>query len=120
MYRAFSLDRATMGYRDCVRDAKLLLLLTPKERKALFKVADTKRIRTVCECAYNLLRGNLRLKDKCKLRKLRKYKSVLRRLAERGKSWGKKRKYLVQTGGGFLIPLLLSTVLQAAIQKVIS
>ena len=104
-----------MGYSDCVRDAKLLLSLTPKERKALLKVADKKRIRAVCECAFNLLRGNVRVKDKCKLRKLCKYKTALRRLVKRGESWAKKRKYLVQTGGGFLVPLLLSTVLQAAL-----
>jgi len=109
-----------MGYGDCVRDAKLLLSLKPQERKALLKVADAKRIRTVCECAYNLLRGNVRVKDKSKLRKLRKYKTTLRRLAKRGESWAKKRKYLVQTGGGFLLPLLLNTVLQAAIQRAVS
>jgi hypothetical protein len=109
-----------MGYGDCVRDAKLLLSLTPKERQALLKVADAKRIRAVCECAYNLLRGNVHVKDKCKLRRLRKYKTTLRRLVKRGESWTKKRNYLVQTGGGFLLPLLLSTVLQAAIQSVVS
>lgn len=106
----------TMAYDACVEDAKLLLSLSPKERKSLLKVLDNKKIRSICECAYNLLRGNIPVKDKCKLRKLRKYKTTLRRLAKRGENWAKKRKYLVQKGGGgFILPLLLSTVLQAVL-----
>lgn len=109
-----------MAYSDCLETAKLLTRLTPAERKALLKSLDSKRVRAICECAYNLLQGNV-CTDKCNLQKLRKYKTVLRRLAKQGESWVKKRKYLVQKGGGaiaFLIPLLLSTVLQAAVNKV--
>lgn len=100
------------------KDAALLTALvhaTPKERKALLKVCDIRRIRSVCECAYNVLRGNVRLTDK-KKRQLSKYKSALRRLVKRGENWSKKRRYLVQQGGGFLLPLLLSTVLQSVLQ----
>lgn len=104
-----------MGYSSCVEDAKLLLALSPKERKALLKVLDTKRVQSICECAHNLLCGNISPRDKGKLQSLRKHKTALRRLAKRGESWIKKRKYLVQKGGGFLLPLLLSTVLQTAL-----
>lgn len=90
---------------------------TPKERKALLKVCDTSRIRTVCECAYNLLRGNVPISKRRK-QQLMKYKSTLRRIVKRGEGWPKKRKFLVQQGGGFVIPLLLSTVLQAVLNKV--
>lgn len=104
---------------QCVRkDAKLLSALvhaTPKERKALLKVCDVSRIRSVCECAYNLLRGNVTLTDSRK-QQLHKHKASLRRLARRGESWAKKRKFLVQKGGGILLPVLLSTVLQALLQ----
>lgn len=108
-----------MGYSTCVNDAKLLLSLSPKERNALFKVLDTRRVRSICECAHNLLCGNIRPCDKRKLDKLRKHKATLRRLAKRGESWIQKRRYLVQKGGGvgFLIPLLLSTVLQVALKN---
>lgn len=111
-----------MAYGTCVEDAKLLLKLTPAERKAVLKALDAKRIKSICECAYNLLRGNIQpLPDQSKLRKLKKYKATLRRLAKRGESWIKKRKYLVQKGGGgFLIPLLLSTVLQTVLQSTLS
>lgn len=105
---------------SCLRkDAALLTALihaTPKERKALLKVCENRRIRSVCECAYNVLRGNVRLSDKSK-RSLRKHKEALRRLVKRGEGWTKKRKYLVQKGGGILLPLLLSTVLQSVLQR---
>ncbi len=110
-----------MGYSSCVEDAKLLLSLSPKERKALLKVLDTKRVRSICECAHNLLCGNIQPCDKSRLGKLRKHKATLRRLAKRGESWIKKRRYLVQKGGAaFLLPLLLSTVLQVALNKATS
>lgn len=106
-----------MAYDACLKDAELLLKLTPKERKAILKVLDPKRVRSICECAYNLLRGNIRPCDKNKLRKLRKHKAALRRLVKRGESLVEKRRYLVQRGGGVLLPLLLSTVLQLALNK---
>ena len=96
-----------------------LIHASPKERKALLKVCDISRIHSVCECVYNVLRGNVPLSDKCK-RQLCKYKTTLRRIVKRGESWVKKRRYLVQKGGGFFIPLLLSTVLQAAVQTALS
>ena len=104
-----------MGYASCIEDAKLLMSLSPKERKALLKVLDAKRVHSICECAHNLLCGNICPRDKRKLQKLRKHKAALRRLTKRGESWVKKRKYLVQKGGGFFLPLLLSTVLQVAL-----
>jgi len=109
-----------MGYGDCVNDAKLLMSLTAAERKAILKVLDAQRIKSICECALNLLQGNIPLKDKRKVQKLRKYKSILRRLAARGESWVKKRRYLVQKGGGILIPILLSAALQTALHAATS
>lgn len=93
-----------------------LIQATPKERKALLKAYDTNRIRTICECAYNVLRGNVPLSPKRKAQ-LGKYKTVLRKVVKRGEGWKKKRNYLVQQGGGFFIPLLLSTVLQTVLNK---
>lgn len=102
------------------KDASLLTALihaTPKERKALLKVCSKSRIHSVCECAYNVLRGNVPLSSKSKAQ-LSKHKAALRRIVKRGECWEKKRKYLVQKGGGVFIPLLLGTVLQAVLNKV--
>jgi len=106
-----------MAYGDCVKDANLLLALTPAERRTLLKSLDKKRIKSISECAHNLLRGNIRLghNDRAALKKLRKHRALLRRLAARGESWVKKRRYLVQKGGGFLLPLLLGAVVQTAL-----
>ena len=109
-----------MAYGSCAQDAQLLLTLSRAEIKAILKVLDVRRIRSICECAYNLLRGNLPVRDKSKLKKLRKHKALLRRLAARGESWVKKRRLLVQKGGGILLPILLSTVLQAALHAATS
>lgn len=103
------------------KDAALLSALihaSPKERKALLKACENSRIRSVCEIAYNVLRGNIPLSDGRK-RQLRKHKQTLRRLIKRGECWAKKRRYLVQRGGGFLLPLLLSAVLPTLVEKVI-
>jgi len=105
-----------MAYGSCAKDAQLLMTLSPAEIKAILKVLDVRRVRSICECAYNLLRGNLPVRDKCKLNKLRKHKALLRKLAARGESLVKKRRHLTQKGGGILLPLLLSTVVQAALQ----
>src|SRR5215468_4076427 len=109
-----------MAYGSCVQDAKILVTLKPAELKAILKVLDSRRIQSICECALNLLRGNIPVRDKCKLKKLRKHKALLRKLAARGESWVKKRKHLVQKGGGILLPILLSTVLQAALHAATS
>lgn len=98
---------------------KVLIHATPKERKGLLKVCDLSTIRTVCECIYNVLRGNVPLSEKTK-QKLRRHKTTLRRIVKRGECWNKKRKYLVQKGGGIIIPLLLSTVLQAVVQSALN
>lgn len=105
-----------MAYETCVEDAKLLLSLSPKERRAVLKALDYKRVRSICECAYNLLRGNIRVPLPSAKTRLRKHRAFLRRLAKRGESWVKKRRFLTQRGGGFILPLLLTTVLQAALQ----
>jgi hypothetical protein len=103
--------------RRVKEDATLLKALTPKERKALLKTCGNDRIKSICECAYNVLRGNVPLSPKQK-RQLRKHKQTLRRLVKRGECWSKKRQYLVQRGGGILIPLLLNAVLPTILRAV--
>lgn len=91
---------------------RALALMKPLHRKAVLKVADKDLIHSVCECAYNLLKGNVSISSKRK-RKLAQYKSELRKLVKKGESFKIKKKYLIQKGGGVLLPILLSTVLQA-------
>lgn len=91
---------------------RALALMRPKQRKLILKAADKELIQSVCECAHNVLRGNIDI-DTEKKKKLARFKSVLRRLVKSGESFKKKRKYIIQKGSGVVLPLLISAVLQA-------
>lgn len=82
-------------------------------RKAILKAADEGLIKSLCECAHNTLKGNVRLNSKQKS-KLRRHKNVLRNIIKRGENWRKKQKLLVQRGGA-IIPLLLAPILSGII-----
>ena len=63
------------------------------QTKAFIKAADKEIINTLCECSLNILRGNISLSPKQKL-KLKRYKKGLRQLADK-KSFSKKQKKFV-------------------------
>nr|CAD7458447.1 unnamed protein product [Timema tahoe] len=69
-----------------------------QQRDALLKTADKKLIESVCECAYNTLKGRVPLKN-AQRTKLRAHKQVLSKLIKRGECWKKKRRLLVHKGG---------------------
>lgn len=89
----------------------------PDLRKSLIKLADEQLIRCLCECASNTLKGNVNLTS-IEKRKLARHKRILRRIAKKGESWKTKRNVIVQSGGGFLIPLL-ATILGTVIPSLI-
>lgn len=91
---------------------RALSLMTPKQRRSVLKAADKDLIQSVCECAYNLLLGNINITPQLK-RKLSKYKAVLRRIVKKGEKFKSKKRYIIQQGGGVILPLLISAVLQA-------
>lgn len=78
-----------------------------KQRCTLLKTADKQLIQTICDCAENVLSGNVPLDSKSK-KKLFKHKRLLRQLRGK-KSWLAKRSKLVQSGG--FLPALLSPLL---------
>lgn len=88
-----------------VKDAK------PKLRKSIVLHCDEDLIRTIDECVYNTLNGNIPLKA-CEIQKLEKFKTVLRKVLKT-KGSVKKRKAILQGGGGFL-PVLLKPIVTAA------
>jgi len=94
---------------------RALTLMKPVQRQAVIKVADKDLIHSVCECAYNVLKGNVSICPKRK-KQLSKFKSLLRKLVKKGECLNKKKKYLIQKGGGVLLPILLSAVLQAILR----
>ena len=75
-------------------------------QKNILDKASPELIRCICDCAHNVLQGNVTLSCHYK-KKLSQHKTELRMLADR-KVVLKKKKRLVQTGG--LFPLLLSAL----------
>ena len=69
-----------------------------KLRKAILEHADAELIRALCECAHNILRGNVQMTPREKTR-LRKYQTKLRLIARKNVSVKQKRRHLQQTGG---------------------
>lgn len=90
--------------------------LNSKQRKALLQKSDNKLVRHICECALNVLVGNVPL-DKRHKSKLRKHASILRTLAEPRVSLCKKKKLIIQRGG--FLPALLAPIIGTVLASLI-
>lgn len=83
----------------------------PSERKTILKKSNFGLIKSIVECIENVLGGNVKL-DKNRVKKLKKYKSQLRKIHTSGRKWTSKKKVIIQTGGAFL-PALLVPIISA-------
>lgn len=90
---------------------RVLAKASPKLRRAILSCCHSELIKAICEVTLNVLRGVVPVNQQQK-EKLKRYKKVLRALADRKVSLKKKREHLNQTGGNFL-PVLLPPVLSA-------
>ncbi len=90
---------------------KVLSKAKPKLRQAILKNLGTDTIRCICECAHNVLNGNLRLSPKQR-KDLLKYRKPLRELASKRGSLTRKKKVLIQKGG--LVTAVLGPLLAVA------
>lgn len=79
------------------------------KRKTLLQGADFELIKSITECVENVLNGNVKLDNK-QLKKLKRYKSHLRKVRSASKKWTSKKKVIIQSGGAFLAPLLLPII----------
>ena len=115
----------------CKKKASILYALyhlNNEERAALLKKARPALVKVICECALNILSGNIPL-TKSQKSNLRKHVHILRKLvvAEPGhrngvdrKHFGrKKKKLIVQKGSGF-IPALLAPLLGTLLSSLLS
>ena len=76
-----------------------------KLREAILEHADAELIRALCECAHNILRGNVKMTPR---------ETKLRLIARKNVSVKQKRRHLQQTGGflpALLAPLAASVVI---------
>jgi len=91
---------------------QLRLICKSKFKKDLLRQCPNSVIKTVCECALNLLRGNIPLTEKDK-KQLKPFKRSLRKLSNKKVPLYKKRRLLVQRGEGFLgflLPAAISVI----------
>jgi len=89
----------------------------PKLRKAIITNCNRELVNSISEWVLNVLNGNVKLSG-CSSRKLRKYKALLRKVADRRVPLSNKKKLIIQRGG-FLLPLL-SAVLPAIASLIFS
>lgn len=91
--------------------------LKPKYRTALLKSCDKEEINCICECIHNVLQGKVPIEDKNK-KKLKKYKTVLRKLVKKGTN--KIRKNIIIQKGGAFLPIILGSILSGIVQSLVN
>lgn len=89
----------------------------PKERKKILEKANSTLIQSIVECIENVLGGNVKLKKAC-LKKLKKFKIILRKINAAGRKLAQKKKAIIQTGGAFL-PVLLTPVISILLERLL-
>ena len=90
--------------------------MNSRQRVHFLQHADNSLIAAICECALNILKGNVEL-TKAQKAYLSRMKKFIRLLAKKSVSLKKKRKHIVQKGGSFLIPLLVNAAISALITQ---
>lgn len=93
-----------------------LLHLSPKQQRKIISSADKDTILAICECALNILRGNVELTDSDK-KKLYNYRQCLHQLSSTTAGLKKRRKVLIQKGSGPFLTALLAPIVGGLISK---
>lgn len=94
-----------------------LINLAPQKRRAMLEKSTLKFIKSIVECIENVMKGNIHLESPCK-EKLKKHKTVLRRIFNSGKQLKVKKNIIVQSGGAFL-PALLAPVITILAERLL-
>jgi len=92
---------------------KSLKQQSPSKRKHLLTNPPKNLVCCICEICQNILSGNIPLKLSSKKR-LSRFKHLVRFLAKPKANINKKKKLLIQKGGGTFLPLLLGPLLSIA------
>ena len=94
---------------------KVLSHCKPKIRNAILKNCENDLIHIICDCVYNVVKGNAPGLTQEKVNKLARHKTSLIKLTKKVPI-KEKRKILVQKGGGFLqflLPLVAPLIAKA-------
>lgn len=85
---------------------KLSKIKSKRQRNRLLKLAKKNVYYSICDVAYNVLKGNIPLAEKNKI-KLRPYSATLREISRKSGISLKKRKKLINNQVGGFLPALL-------------
>ena len=114
----------TYDMSDCMKRHMLCLQMLSRKKNAKLKKtiianADNDLICSIAECAYNILKGNVRLTPRQKA-KLRRYRKQLRTLAKKG-TYVACHSAITQTGGFLpaLVAPLAPSVLLLVLHKLL-
>ena len=106
MHKDTVIDKMSLLVRRALPLLKVLVNANPKLKKAIIKHASPNLVTAISEIALNMLKGVIKLSPQQKQR-LSRYKKEFRSLAKKNVSVNRKRKLLVQKGGGAGLALLL-------------
>ena len=87
---------------------QVLRIARPILRKAIVLNCGKELVNCISEINLNVLNGNLKLPE-CNRRKLKNYRAILRKIADKNVSSSAK-KQLINQRGGFLFPLLTAAL----------
>lgn len=91
---------------------RVLARSSNKQRKAILQTCHVDLIKCLAEISLNVLKGVVPV-DKTQKNRLRRYKTLLRSLADKSVSLKNKKKKLTQSGGNllsYLLPPVLSVL----------
>lgn len=87
---------------------QMLAKATPDQKRALLRTASNSQVLSLCEICLNTLVGNIPVD----IKRLKKYKNIIRKLSKRSTSVRNKKALLLNQKGGFL-PALAPVILSA-------
>uniref|UniRef100_A0ABD2VRG2 Reverse transcriptase domain-containing protein n=1 Tax=Trichogramma kaykai TaxID=54128 RepID=A0ABD2VRG2_9HYME len=109
-------NRAAFGRKNAIV-LSALYHLNNKERSAPLKKASPSLVKALCECALNVLVGNVELSKGHKAR-LRKHAPVLHKLSQPGIRLTRRKTILLQHGG--FLPALLGPLIGTVLASVLT
>jgi hypothetical protein len=97
--------------KKCESELTILAKANDAQRRKILKNSKKCLIKAISEIVLNCLLGNIPMNE-CRRNKLKIYKNLLKKLANRTTSLDFKRKLILQKGSGFL-SILLPVALEA-------
>lgn len=94
-----------------LRDLQLINTCPKDLKKHLLRKLPTRSVKAICECALNVLKGNVPL-SKNQKKSLGKYKTTLRKIGAKKGSLFTKKRLIIQHGGflNILLPAALTAI----------